>query len=220
MDNPHRDSLLFGQQLPGSLKINTNGRNGKPAFDTSLFPAESLGTLGNAKRRVFYGPGINNFDLTLQKNCCVADAKSIELWMEGFNAFNHAQFYSPASVDGQVDDTRISAISPALPHLVWYNSSASSTFEEECIGSAIGASESRKAWRHNAQVQNERRVPCETIRQPFVPLLKERFRARRPTRTCCLCRVFFGTKIIPLHRPAPPSLDRSFVESQVVMRTP
>ena len=56
------------QYLPGPLKINTNGRNGKPAFNTSLFPEENLGQLGNAKRRIFYGPGINNFDITLQKN--------------------------------------------------------------------------------------------------------------------------------------------------------
>jgi hypothetical protein len=45
------------QHLPGSLKINTNGRNGRPAFNTSLFPEEKIGQLGNAKRRIFYGPG-------------------------------------------------------------------------------------------------------------------------------------------------------------------
>jgi hypothetical protein len=56
------------QYLAGPLKINTNGRNGRPAFNTALFPIEAYGTLGNAKRRVFYGPGIENFDLTLQKN--------------------------------------------------------------------------------------------------------------------------------------------------------
>ena len=46
------------QYMPGPLKINTNGRNGRPAFNTSLFPEETLGQLGNAKRRNFYGPGI------------------------------------------------------------------------------------------------------------------------------------------------------------------
>ena len=55
------------QYLPGPLKINTNGRNGRPAFNTALFPEENDGELGNAKRRNFYGPGIDNFDLTLQK---------------------------------------------------------------------------------------------------------------------------------------------------------
>jgi Carboxypeptidase regulatory-like domain len=110
------------QQLAGPLKINTNGRNGRPAFNTALFPMEAYGTLGNAKRRVFYGPGIENFDLTLQKNVRLAESKSLELRAEMFNAFNHAQFYGPASVDGQVDDAVhfgdiVSAASPRLVQL-------------------------------------------------------------------------------------------------------
>jgi hypothetical protein len=48
------------QYLPGHLQINTNGRNGQPAFNTALFPEENLGQLGNAKRRIF-GSGANNF---------------------------------------------------------------------------------------------------------------------------------------------------------------
>jgi hypothetical protein len=111
------------QQLPGSLEINTNGRNGRPAFNTALFPIEAYGTLGNAKRRVFYGPGIENFDLTLQKNVRLSDTSSLGFRIEAFNAFNHTQFYGPASVDGQVDDTLhfgdiVSAASPRLLQLV------------------------------------------------------------------------------------------------------
>ena len=110
------------QYLPGPLKINTNGRNGKPAFNTALFPEENLGQLGNAKRRIFYGPGINNFDLTLQKNVRLAESKSLEFRVEAFNAFNHAQFYGPASVDGQVEDPNfgqiVSAAAPRLLQLV------------------------------------------------------------------------------------------------------
>ncbi|MGO9337658.1 MAG: carboxypeptidase regulatory-like domain-containing protein [Terracidiphilus sp.] len=111
------------QQLTGPLQINTNGRNGRPAFNTGLFPIEAYGTLGNAKRRVFYGPGIENFDLTLQKNVRLTEGKSLEFRTEAFNAFNHTQFYGPASVDGQVDDTQhfgdiVSAASPRLVQLV------------------------------------------------------------------------------------------------------
>jgi hypothetical protein len=111
------------QYLPGPLKINTNGRNGKPAFNTALFPIEAYGTLGNAKRRVFHGPGIENFDLTIRKNVHLAESKSLEFRAEAFNAFNHTQFYGPASVDGQVDDTQhfgdiVSAAAPRLVQLV------------------------------------------------------------------------------------------------------
>jgi hypothetical protein len=111
------------QYLPGPLKINTNGRNGRTAFNSALFPEENIGQLGNAKRRIFYGPGIDDFDLTLQKNVRLAEARSLEFRAEAFNAFNHAQFYGPASVDGQVGDTTnfghiVSAAAPRLVQLV------------------------------------------------------------------------------------------------------
>jgi hypothetical protein len=110
------------EYLPGPLKINTDGRNGKPAFDTALFPEENIGQLGNAKRRIFYGPGIENFDLTLQKNVRLVESRSLEFRAEAFNAFNHTQFYGPASVDGQVEDPNfghiVSAAPPRLVQLV------------------------------------------------------------------------------------------------------
>jgi len=62
------------QYSPGPLRINTNGRIRNPAFNTSLFQEETLGQLGNAKRRMFYGPGIENLDLTLQKSVRFRDA--------------------------------------------------------------------------------------------------------------------------------------------------
>jgi hypothetical protein len=107
------------QYTSGPLKINTNGRNGRPAFDTSLFSEETHGQLGNAKRRIFYGPGIDDFDLTLRKDLRLSDARSLEFRVEAFNAFNHAQFYGPASVDGQIENPTFgSIISAAAPRLM------------------------------------------------------------------------------------------------------
>jgi hypothetical protein len=109
------------QHLSGQLGINTNGRNGKPAFNTALFPEENPGALGDAKRRAFYGPGIENFDMALRKNLPMGESRSLELRVEAFNAFNHAQFYGPASVDGQVEDPNfghiVSAGAPRLAQL-------------------------------------------------------------------------------------------------------
>jgi hypothetical protein len=107
------------RHLPGLLHINTNGRNKRLAFNTSLFPEELPGQLGNAKRRSFYGPGIENFDLTLQKSLRLTEAKSLEFRAEAFNVFNHAQFYGPASVDGQEEDSHFGDIDgAAAPRLV------------------------------------------------------------------------------------------------------
>jgi hypothetical protein len=103
----------------GRLKIDTDGRNGNTAFNTALFQEESLGQLGNAKRRMFYGPGIENFDLTLQKTVRLTGDRSLELRFEGFNAFNHSQFDGPASVDGQIEDANFGkVVSAAAPRLI------------------------------------------------------------------------------------------------------
>ena len=103
----------------GPLEIDTNPRNGKPEFNVSAFSPETLGKLGNASRRFFYGPGINNFDLTLNKLLPLTESKSLEFRIEAFNAFNHAQFYGPASVDGEVNDPHFGeVVSAAAPRLV------------------------------------------------------------------------------------------------------
>jgi hypothetical protein len=105
--------------IPGDLQINKNARNGKPAFNTASFPDEILGQLGNAKRRIFYGPGINNYDASLQKSIRIHDSTSLDLRFEGFNVFNHAQFFGPAAVDGQKQDPAFGTIvSAAAPRLV------------------------------------------------------------------------------------------------------
>ena len=104
---------------PGALQINTNGRNRRAAFNTALFSDEQLGKLGNAKRRMFYGPGIENFDMTLEKDVYFTESRRLALRFEAFNVFNHAQFYGPASVDGQIKDSAFGQIESAqAPRLV------------------------------------------------------------------------------------------------------
>jgi hypothetical protein len=103
------------QYTPGPLRINTNGRNGRVAFDTTLFSGEQLGQLGNARRRMFYGPGIENFDATLGKRIEVGEGRALELRLEAFNVFNHAQFYEPAAVNGQIEDPNFGRIVNAAP---------------------------------------------------------------------------------------------------------
>jgi hypothetical protein len=103
----------------GPLEIDTNPRNGRPAFNTSLFAPEALGQLGNAARRFFYGPGIENFDVELSKTVPAGESRSFEIRVEAFNVFNHAQFYGPAAVDGEINDPNFgSVVSAAAPRLM------------------------------------------------------------------------------------------------------
>ena len=54
--------------------------------------AETLGVLGTASRRFFHGPGLNNWDISLQKDTRLTEGSSLQFRAEFFNAFNHAQF--------------------------------------------------------------------------------------------------------------------------------
>jgi hypothetical protein len=85
-------------------KINHNPRNGKAYFNVAAFTPNALGTQGNSKRRMFYGPGIDNYDMALHKVTNFSEGRSLELRLEMFNVFNYAQFYPNGSVDGNIDD--------------------------------------------------------------------------------------------------------------------
>jgi hypothetical protein len=88
--------------VPGKIFANTNPRSGLPYFNISLFSQEALGQLGNANRRFFHGPGINNFDMALLKDLHLTESKSFEFRAEFFNIFNHANFNNP---DGEFLDS-------------------------------------------------------------------------------------------------------------------
>ena len=105
--------------MPGPLDVNTNPRNGAAAFNTSLFSLPGLGEIGTAARRFFYGPGIENFDVSIEKKFQLGETKSMQLRMEAFNVWNHAQFYGAASVNGNISSSNFGQIvSSAAPRLV------------------------------------------------------------------------------------------------------
>jgi len=108
-------SIDLPNYTPGNLQINHNPRNGLPYFNTSLFTPNALGTQGNAKRRFFYGPGINNFDIAVHKMTKLTETKSLEFRFETFNTFNHAQFYPNGSVDGNISSPTFGRVLKAAP---------------------------------------------------------------------------------------------------------
>ena len=88
-------------------------------FNTSILVPEALGQLGDAARRFFQGPGIENFDMQLSKTIRFTESKSLDVRVEAFNIFNHAQFYGPSSVDGEVNDPNFGkVVSAAAPRLL------------------------------------------------------------------------------------------------------
>lgn len=68
--------------------------------------------MGNSRRRFFYGPGLNNFDMALLKTAKITESKQIEARFEAFNAFNHAQFTNPT---GEINSGQFGVVSNAWP---------------------------------------------------------------------------------------------------------
>jgi hypothetical protein len=109
----------YGVDLPdytgGPLNLNHNPRNGLPYFNISQFSDNALGSPGNAKRRFFPGPGLDNYDMALLKNVRLTESKSLQLRLEVFNLFNHAQFFGPQTVDGSISSTTFGQVISADP---------------------------------------------------------------------------------------------------------
>jgi hypothetical protein len=74
---------------PNTFTENTN-------VDPSL-----LGRIGTAPRTICCGPGIKNFDFSIQKDIATTESTHLEFRGELFNAFNHTQFLNP---DGNTTD--------------------------------------------------------------------------------------------------------------------
>jgi hypothetical protein len=85
-----------------SLSLNRNPRGGAPIFDATQFTLPSLGTIGNARRRFFSGPGMENLDATLTRIMPIKKGKTLEFRAEAFNLMNHAQFFGAAAVQGKI----------------------------------------------------------------------------------------------------------------------
>jgi hypothetical protein len=81
---------------------NKNPRKGLPYFTPGFFQPEPVGQVGNAMRRYFSGPGLDNYDMALLKSTTITESTKLQFRAEAFNVFNHAQFKNP---DGLVNDT-------------------------------------------------------------------------------------------------------------------
>lgn len=106
----NNDGVDTPNYVPGRLAVNGNPRDGRAAFNASLFSLPSLGQMGTAARRFFSGPGMANFDVAVHKTVRLAESRSIELRVEAFNVLNHAQFFGAASVDGNISSASFGQI--------------------------------------------------------------------------------------------------------------
>ena len=99
---------------PGHLELSRHGGANELAFNKGLFSLPASGTLGNARRRFFYGPGADNTDVALAKSIRI-EGGSLELRGDAFNVFNRGQFFGPAAVNGNISSAAFGQFQSATP---------------------------------------------------------------------------------------------------------
>jgi hypothetical protein len=62
----------------------------------------------------FHGPGLNNWDFSLQKNTQIKERMSLPIRAEFFNIFNHAQFQNGSGI-ATVNSSTFGQITTAWP---------------------------------------------------------------------------------------------------------
>jgi hypothetical protein len=98
-----------------SLSLHTNPHGGWAVFDASQLTLPALGAMGNARRRFFSGPGLENLDATVSRTVFAEGSRSFSFRVEAFNVFNHAQFFGPAAVEGNISSGSFGQAVSAMP---------------------------------------------------------------------------------------------------------
>jgi len=94
---PPGHAKLTGQ----AINVNHNPRNNTIGglqnywFNPAAFTTNDPGTTGDASRNPIYGPGLNFWDMALEKDIHFTESIYTELRLETFNTFNHANFAAP-----------------------------------------------------------------------------------------------------------------------------
>ncbi len=80
--------------ITGNAVLSKGNRTFNHYFNTSVFAMPAVGTIGNQWTSSFYGPGVNDWDISFMKNIPIKEQVTTQLRFDMFNAFNHTQFSS------------------------------------------------------------------------------------------------------------------------------
>lgn len=103
LQGPNQTGSTLVAHLPNRIcdgrsdQLSDNIRNnGFMWFDTSCFTVPPVGYFGNSGRTVLTGPGLQNWDLGVEKSVAFEHkAATLRIRAEMFNAANRAQFLQP-----------------------------------------------------------------------------------------------------------------------------
>lgn len=101
-----------GTQRPnqiGAAALPRDERTITEWFNTDAFTAAPAYIAGTAPRFPLYGPGINNWDVSLMRNVPIRERIRLQLRGEFYNAMNHPNFKNPNTTLGNVNYGKITS---------------------------------------------------------------------------------------------------------------
>jgi Carboxypeptidase regulatory-like domain/TonB dependent receptor len=97
-DNSGTGEFRDRPDLVGDPRVEFNPTG--PYLSPAAFAQPKPGTYGNLGRNVFYGPGLNDFDMSLIKSQPIGGGRLLRLRAEFFNVWNHPNFANPSTTFG------------------------------------------------------------------------------------------------------------------------
>jgi hypothetical protein len=92
---------------PNSFTVNGSDPTQTPCSAGAVFgcyQASLLGRAGTSRRTICCGPGLNNSDVSIQKDTKINERVRTEFRLDVFNVANHTKFYNP---DGNITDAAV-----------------------------------------------------------------------------------------------------------------
>jgi hypothetical protein len=94
-DNANNGTPVNSQRPNFVCNPNNGPKTPSKWFNTTCFSQPALFTYGNVGRNTVVGPGLDNFDATLQKQFPLRETMNLQFRLDIFDFFNHPNFNAP-----------------------------------------------------------------------------------------------------------------------------
>ena len=102
LDTAHTGQQQRADYNPAGTPASVTNPRTQTGPNLGLFSDPAWGSAGNLGRNHFYGPGVNSWDMVLQKSLSLSERAHLQFRAESYNLFNRVQFSQP---DNLISDT-------------------------------------------------------------------------------------------------------------------
>jgi hypothetical protein len=98
LDTAHTGQPQRPDYNPAGTPLPVSNARTQTGPNPGLFSDPAFGSAGNLGRNHFYGPGLNNWDMLLQKTSRLSERVNLQLRAESYNLFNRTPFGQPGNL--------------------------------------------------------------------------------------------------------------------------